>query len=501
MKVLQLGPENWSKTYHVPMSLDWEFNDFPLPKKKRHRYDVVIITGAIEMSADHWELLRMASTPYAVLYLPGVPELLSLRGQRFLKEQAALEITHDPQTVIDNLEKYFYFGQTGIRVSPTNLVINRAQFSVFEFVDGYHLKINIDSDEWQTVGTYKTTPYYDPNKQLSLWLECTQDPNFETRLVVYDMQDSADRRFIMPVNAHQREIVVPMGVTDYARFIGVSIQVKGHGNMEIGTFHYRWTRHGYGNYIAGGQKIVNPANNEEVAYYLNPGDLKPPLFVYFSGARSQEGFEAYPLFRNTGKPALLFTDPRLQMGQFYTGDYFQTAIKAVIQKTVKQLGFTMQDVVTSGLSMGSYPALKLGAELGVHAVICGKQLANLGYLAERAPRERPYGFDTGLDVASRNAKDMSVESLVAIDRQFWQEFDQTNLTHTKLFIIYMLDDDYDNKAIERLKRSPAVINGMEFVSKGFGGRHNDNTAAVSGMFVDRIYDMIKVDFKEKAGES
>lgn len=255
MKVLQLGPNDWSLNYEIPESIDWEINDFPLPKKKRHSYDVVILTGAVELSDQLWEMLRMSSTPYAVLYLPGVPDLLDERGKRFLKEQAAIEITQDPQTVINDLPKNFYFGQTGIRISPTNLVINRMQFPIFEYVDGYHLKIDVKSDEWQTVGTYKTTPYYDPNFQLSLWLECTQNPALETRLIVYNMEGNADERFIMPLKPHQQEMIVPMGVADYARFIGVSIQVRGHGPMEIGTFHYRWTRHGFSNYIAGGKEI------------------------------------------------------------------------------------------------------------------------------------------------------------------------------------------------------------------------------------------------------
>lgn len=499
MKVLQLGNHNWADQYTIPETLDWEFNNFPLPKKKKHNYAVVLITGQVELTAKEWEELRMSSTPYSVLFATESLSQLDKHGRLFLKQQAAIEMTESPQVTINNLEKNFYFGQTGIRVSPTNLVINRGNFPIFEFVDAYHLKIDVATDNWQNVGTYKTTPYYDPGKQLSLWLECTQDPNLETRLVVYDMEGAADQQFVLPVTSNQQEMVVPMGVTDYARFIGVTIQVRGRGTMEIGTFHYRWTRNGFGNYIAGGQKIVNSENNEEVAYYLNPGDLKPPLFVYFAGARSQEGFEAYPLFRYTGKPALLFTDPRMQMGQFYTGDYFQEKIKEVIEKTVKELGFTMQDVVTTGLSMGSYPALKLGAKLGVHAIICGKQLANLGYMAERAPRERPYGFDTGLDVASRNATDMSPEALKAIDYKFWDEFNHTDLTNTKLFIIYMLDDDYDDQAVKKLKESPAIINGIEFVPKGFPGRHNDDTATVSQLFVDRIYDMIDNDFgKEKA---
>ena len=40
-------------------------------------------------------------------------------------------------------------------------------------------------------------------------------------------------------------------------------------------------------------------------YYFNPGDLKPPLAVYFSGYRSAEGFEGRGMM---GAWAVLFAD-------------------------------------------------------------------------------------------------------------------------------------------------------------------------------------------------
>ncbi len=52
-------------------------------------------------------------------------------------------------------------------------------------------------------------------------------------------------------------------------------------------------RDGAGDFISGGKRIVDPATREDIAYYFNPGDLKPPLNVYFSGAREREGFEGY----------------------------------------------------------------------------------------------------------------------------------------------------------------------------------------------------------------
>lgn len=497
MHVLQIGSSDWSNQYKIPNGISWEFNEFPLPKKQQHKYGFIILTGQAKFDDDLWTDLQWLCDPYNVAYLPGVDEIISKAGRHFLKCEEAFCISDDPQTIIYDIPKKFYFGQTGIRVSPNNLQINLNNFTSINFEDGYHLRVSVDSNTWQTLGTYKVTPFVDPNKQLKLWLECTNDPHLAARLIVYNLQDNGDQRFILNITSQNKELIVPMPPESFPRYIGVSIQVKGHGQMEVGTFHYRWARYGVGEYIAGGKRIINPKNNEEIGYYYNPGDMRPPLNIYFSGARSAEGFEAYPLFRYTKTPSLLFTDPRLQMGEFYTGDYLEKQMMEVIKSVVSKLGFSMDDVVTNGLSMGTYPAVKLGAQLGVHAINVGKVISNLGYLAERARLQRPFGFDTALDVASRNVKKLDSHHLHQLDKLFWKLIGQTDLSKTKIFMAYMLNDDYDNHALAGLKKSQAVHMGKQFIYKGYPGRHNDNDDLAIGWFIARVYGIMYNDFGRK----
>ena len=42
----------------------------------------------------------------------------------------------------------------------------------------------------------------------------------------------------------------------------------------------------------GGQRFTDEKRDEFI-HYFNPGDMKPPLNVYFSGYRPAEGFEGY----------------------------------------------------------------------------------------------------------------------------------------------------------------------------------------------------------------
>ena len=55
--------------------------------------------------------------------------------------------------------------------------------------------------------------------------------------------------------------------------------------------------------------------------YLEKGEIcKPPLAVYFSGYRTQEGFEGYYMMKALDVLFILITDPRSEGGAFYLGD-------------------------------------------------------------------------------------------------------------------------------------------------------------------------------------
>ena len=99
-------------------------------------------------------------------------------------------------------------------------------------------------------------------------------------------------------------------------------------------------------------------DREEVFAYFDPGDRKPPLNVYFSGYKTKEGFEGYRAMRNLGCPFLLISDARLEGGGFYMGsEEYEKLIKDVLRKYMDELGFSGDQVILSGLSMGTYGAL------------------------------------------------------------------------------------------------------------------------------------------------
>ena len=79
--------------------------------------------------------------------------------------------------------------------------------------------------------------------------------------------------------------------------------------------------------------------------------------MYFSGYRP-EGFEGYFMMNKMNAPFILIGDPRLEGGSFYLGsETFEQGIINVIQKALDFLDFKHDELILSGLSMGSFGAL------------------------------------------------------------------------------------------------------------------------------------------------
>ena len=515
IKVLQLGNDDWSKRYKIPTDYHWHFNDFPekkseaekakakTKKKKRKGYDVVLVTDGATLDTAYWNKLTWMVDPYHVIYMPGVEETLNQAGKEFLKCSAAEKMMEDPQVVIDHLENRYFFGQSGVRMFPTNIFLNESKVSEYEVLDSCNLKVKVNThDQWVNIGSYRNSLYIDPKRLIKLWLTYRQH-NVQVRLRIFiqpaGTDGDPDDNHVLTIDSNSdKELYLPIEPSDQARFACVTIEVKGDGDLTIGLLHSRWGREGRGEFIAGGKRIVNMEKREDIPYFFSPGDLKPPLTVYFSGARISAGFEAFPLFRKLKTPTLLFTDVRLSLGQFYADDddFMGKAIIKVIEDTLRKLGFTKRQLIMNGTSMGSYASLLYGGKIGAYIINVTKPLANLGYIASRGRLQRPDDFEAIYDIDNQLVPSLDSKHLHELDERFWKKFDKLDLSNSRLFVGYMKNDDFDNKAMGRLIKSPAVKNSMQFTYKGFPGRHNDNRTIIL-WFIDRLNQMLESDFGRK----
>ena len=520
MRVLQLGSKNWADSYELTKNLEWHFNDFPpkenqqtdlKPDKKSKKkkkikvvylnYDVVLITGHVNLTEKDWQKLKELVPPYHVLFLQQAVEDIDENEQFFLRSIAAQKIIEDPQTLINHLYMRYFSEQWGIRISPNDLKINDRQVQNFEFLGTGELKLNLDTNnQWVNLGVYHLEYFIYANKLINFWLTMKAN-NFQVRIRIFVQRLGADGdvndQVIVDFTKFQEEYFSHLDPCDYDRIVTISIEVNGSGDLTLGYFHARRSRDGAGAFISGGKRIINSKTREDIAYYFNPGDLKPPLNVYFAGARGAEGFEAYFLMKSVHAPMLLFTDMRLGIGEFYDDHegYFGKKIISVIKETLKKLNFDSSQLTVNGISMGTYPAIKYGAQLQPYAINVAKPLISLGYIATRDALERPDAFDTIFDIDSQIVHSLSKKKLEEFDKKFMEEFNRNDLSKTRLFIGYMMNDDYDDQAVTKLKNSPAVKKSAQFSIKGFPGRHGDDPA-VNDWFIYRLYQLMR-DFGRK----
>lgn len=510
MKVLQLGSQDWRQKYKIPAGLDWHYNDFPEstviisgkgPQKPK-RYSLVIIAGPVSLKGKDWQQLQWLVNPYDVLYVPTNKDKLSTQAKKFLKEETAQPIQEELQFLIDHLQERYFSDQSGIRFSPQNFLFNETAVDQFTYPDSHHVLFEVNTNsQWTYLGSYRISAYLDPNKTFDFWLEA-KSKGVKLRLRFYLQPSTGDgdpaQNKVYQIDDSSQEWHLQLAASKEERFTSVVLEGKGKGKVCLGDFHERWSRQGLGVFFPGGQRIVNPHNREEIAFYFNPGDLKPPLNVYFSGARQLEGFEAYPLFRSLHAPALLFTDMRLEVGQFYddAAGFMAAQIKKTILKYLHKLHFGRSQLIMNGISMGTYPALKYGADLGVYMINVAKPLADLGYIASRYALQRPGQFAAIFDIDFQIAGDLTTDSLQKMDQEFWQEFNRQDLRKTRVFVSYMKNDDYDNHALSKLKASPAIDKAAQFSYKGFAGRHNDDPT-VTNWFISRLKEVMSQDFERK----
>ena len=279
--------------------------------------------------------------------------------------------------------------------------------------------------------------------------------------------------------------------------IFVSLLAKGKGNLDIIALHDRYSRRGHGLFLPGGKRYV-ASNREEIFYYFDPGDLKPPLTVYFSGYKTMQGFEGYYMMKKMGCPFLLIGEPRLDGGSFYMGSKeYEAAMANIIREHMNELGFNNKQVILSGLSMGTYGAMYYGCDIVPHAIILGKPLASIGDVADNERLHRPGGFPTSLDVVQYLTGGTDQESVDKMNRRFWDKFDATDWENSKFVVAYMIEDDYDSTAYNTLI-SHVKSNGVQVYGKGIHGRHNDESAAINAWFRGQYDKILQEDFSRKA---
>lgn len=491
--MLALTRNNWKELYRIPGNVDAEFVE-SINDAKERIYDIVFLDSQLKKA--EFANIRKKTKAYTVFYTEEV--VLDHDTEQFLKSRKAQPIsTNDLQSFFDLNIRNYYTKPYGEKYSSTNLLISSSFTGQVSWNGGFEISIEGEfGEDYRQIAYWKNRiPVY-KGQCIEFYLEHEKqgDVSIQLEITQYAM-GSVDKR--LKVNVYTEEQLSDLFYLDNEEAnstIFISIKAKGKGKLVIKNLHDRYSRRGIGAFIPGGERYTSK-NGEEVLAYFDPGDMKPPLNVYFSGFKLWEGFEGYNMLKSLGAPFLLFAEPRLGGGAFYLGEEdYEKIYVDVINSKMAELGFKQGDIIMSGISMGSTGALYYSCDVRPHAIIVGKPLASLGNVARNEITIRPGGFMESLNVLNKHEGGMDEECAARLNNKIWTKINKADFSQTTFVLSYMIEDDFDrtayNDLIDNFSSAGVVIYG-----RGIHGRHNDNGKAIIKWFKDRFKSILREDYK------
>lgn len=274
----------------------------------------------------------------------------------------------------------------------------------------------------------------------------------------------------------------------------ISVSIKGNGNAIIRQIQVYALRDNFGKYSLRAS-FLQKENKDPVLAYFNPGNLKPPLIVYFSGYHTSKGIEAFNLINSLKCPFIIFSDCRAEGGQFYIGDKsFNSYITKYIKSKLDYLQFSNKQAIFSGLSMGTTGALFYGSIISPYAILCGKPVCNIGTVAMQEKIYRNNVFPTSLDYYNYISDLYNCLNEQDVNDVFWNQFRKIQNNKTIISLTCMQQDDYDINACKDIEEILYKKNKIVLYKKMLKGRHNDKTQDVIAWWKTQIYKILSTDF-------
>lgn len=506
-KVLQIGGEDLEHIVTHKEHVEWDYLDVSLFNDNQNYQQVISniieVNGHFDFvfvqahfSEELIEVFELVSTPYNT-YIDQSFWDIPFEREHVVRANIIRPLTYENQEKLEKkLQTITFSGQYGDKLYPKYCTVNSTFNGKVQYLGNQYLVLSDDFGDFYTpIAAWRNSIVCDKEKGTQIWPEFKTEGNVEIEYTFRIIQSGTIDKVIDELTFDQQALENPIELEARATesYVSVSVKARGKGKIFIGPIHKRWSRQGLGQFILGGERFVDK-NREEFFHYFNPGDMKPPLNVYFSGYRSQEGFEGYFMMNKLGAPFLLISDPRIEGGAFYLGsDSYEKAIQSIIQQKLEWLGFEKNDLILSGLSMGSFGALYYGMHLNPSSIIIGKPLINVGSIAENMTLKRPEEFGTSLDILLKNEKSLANQTIERLNEKFWNAMKQATCSNITFAIAYMEHDDYDTKAYEDLL--PLLSNKKaRIMSRAVPGRHNDDSPTISSWFVNFYHIILESKF-------
>lgn len=497
VRVLQLGAEDFSKVLQISKCADWHYepNFAGLPERY---FEVVILDR--EITGDEFDYLIRFMRAYCLFITEKVPLKEDSRTQQLFVRKMGKRISAEELKILLEEELPDYFpGSYGEKYQPQNLAVAQGFKGKVSWKGMERIELEGDyGNELTQIVFWRNTLPFEAGQNIDFWLEYEKDDTVEISLEISFLQYLYDSEPQFPnvwnfLEKELKDIVYISNKTGKRGHIFASVKAKGRGRLSIIALHDRFSRRGKGIFLPGGKRRVT-SKREEIFYYFDPGNLKPPLNVYFSGYKTQEGFEGYYMMRKLQHPFLLVAEARLEGGSLYIGsEEYESTLEGILREHIEKLGFQNSDVILSGLSMGTFGALYYGCKIRPNTILVGKPLASIGDMVGNERLKSPRGSHSWLDALHKAYGSLDPSAMEQMNRRFWDMFDLTDWSKTRFAVAYMIEDELDGNAYKNLQ-SHLKDAGVRIYGKGLHGRHNDNTPGITQWFKSQYRTIIENDF-------
>ena len=492
INILQIGDRDWNEIYTLPenVTLDYAAGLEEAPEKA---YDMFFLDR--EPSDTEIELLYRAAKAYTLF----VTDKVDMHGHaewlcRSRKAQGIAE--QDVQKFLTEESRYYFPRPYGEKLLLKDVAVAQGFRGKVKWNGNYSVELEDDfGEEFRQVAYWRYNNLMPKGEMADFWIEYDKDSEVKV-IFEFTLFASGTVSIILEqqeLREEDLEQIVRMESSRRDGTLFVSIRARGKGKLRLIALHKRISRGSHGYFLPGGKRYVT-SQKEEAFCYFEPADLQPPLCVYFSGYKTKQGFEGYYMMKGLGCPFLLLSEPRLEGGSFYMGsDEYERLFVDAIRMHMEELGFTPDQVILSGVSMGSFGARYYGCDIRPHAMIVGKPLVSIGNVAANEKHLRPGGFPTSLDVLKLQGGGLDKESVERLNNKFWNKFEAADWGKSKFAVAYMIEDDYDTDAYATLL-SYLGSDGVQAYGKGLHGRHNDNTPGINNWFLGQYKRILLEDF-------